>query len=79
MSTTEAERLAALIALLQSGRALQIREKAGLPTTVVARSAGTSQSTIWRWERCQRTPTAGPAADSYLTLLRRLAKAQEAS
>lgn len=77
--STEAERLAALNALLKSGRALQIREKAGLPTTVVARSAGTHQSTIWRWERGQRTPTAGPAADAYLDLLRRLAKAQEAA
>lgn len=77
--STEAERLATLIALLKSGRALQIREEAGLSTTVVARSAGTRQSTVWRWERGYRTPTASPAAFSYLDLLKRLAKAQEAS
>lgn len=77
--STEAERLAALNAMIKSGEARMIREKAGLPTSVVARTAGTHQSTIWRWERGYRAPTAGPAAFGYLNLLRRLAKAQESS
>lgn len=73
--STEAERLALLNGLLASGEARRIRETAGLPGSVAARSAGIDQSTLWRWESGERRPTGEPAR-RYLDLLLRLQKAQ---
>ena len=54
-----------------SGRARQIREKAGLTQSEVARAIDVSQAAIAKWETGKRTPT-GNVAERYAALLYRL-------
>jgi transcriptional regulator with XRE-family HTH domain len=61
-------------ALIRSGRAQAIRERAGLSRSEVAESVGVNDSTIARWETGERSPR-GEGAKRYARLLRELAEA----
>jgi DNA-binding transcriptional regulator YiaG len=41
---------------MTTGRARELRERAGLSRSEVARALGTSSRTIYKWERDQRAP-----------------------
>jgi DNA-binding transcriptional regulator YiaG len=73
-STTLTTRQAAqLREWLESGSALEIRERARLPRSRAARQLGVLDVTLYRWEHGMRTPR-GRHARAYLKLLTRLAE-----
>jgi DNA-binding XRE family transcriptional regulator len=57
---------------IASGRAREIRLRAGLTVKAVAAEAGVAEATAWRWERGLKTPTDAHAA-AYHALLARVA------
>src|ERR1035438_7085314 len=61
-----------LRAWLASGRAVELRDKAGLSRAAVARDLGIAESAVWRWEHGRRNPR-GLHAAAYYRLLARLA------
>lgn len=56
-----------------SGRGTQLRERAGLNQSEMARLAGVTPAAICRWESGTRTPS-GPAAVAYAKALRQIAR-----
>lgn len=69
------ERLAEARALVASGEARLIRQKARLSLTDVAGAIGADYSSVGRWERGERVPR-GPVALKYAQLLTRLQSQQ---
>jgi DNA-binding transcriptional regulator YiaG len=67
-----------LPALLESGRARQIRETAGLSSPALARQLDVSPAAVTRWETGTRRPL-GANARKYARLLSRLAERETAS
>ena len=61
-----------LPALLETGRARQLRERAGLSAVAMARQLDVSPSAVTRWEQGIRLPK-GANARKYARLLHRLA------
>jgi DNA-binding transcriptional regulator YiaG len=61
---------------LATGRAVEIRSRAGLSRSAIARDLGVADSALWRWEHGQRIPT-GLYAAAYYGLLSRLAARDE--
>lgn len=72
-AAADALRLARIRERAASGEARTIRERHRLSTTDVARAAGTTHTTIVRWELGKRRPT-GPAALRWGELLDALEK-----
>ena len=64
--------LASLRGLIESGRARQLRENAGISESNMARELEVTQAALSRWETGQRTPQ-GANARRYARALRRLA------
>jgi transcriptional regulator with XRE-family HTH domain len=58
-----------------TGEAREIRLRAHVSLVKVAEASGTTFTTIGRWERNERTPTASPAALRYCDTLDALKKA----
>lgn len=73
MNTDDLDRLATARALARSGRALTLRESAGLSRAEVAGACGVSRVTVHRWENGDNLPRA-EAGIRYGELLERLAR-----
>jgi transcriptional regulator with XRE-family HTH domain len=72
-------RLQALVAMrrdLASGRARELRERAGLTQRELARLLDVTPATISRWESGDRRPT-GTQAENYALLLQALRESHE--
>lgn len=62
---------------ITSGRALELRKRAGLARSSVARDLAVAESALWRWEHGRRIPRGSHAA-SYYRLLAKLDRAHAA-
>jgi DNA-binding transcriptional regulator YiaG len=60
-------------ALARTGRGKEIRERAGLSRSELARLIGVTQPAVSRWESGERTPTGGCAV-AYAKALRKVAQ-----
>jgi DNA-binding transcriptional regulator YiaG len=76
--TNTIDALLDLPALLESGRARQLRENAGLSSPEMARQLDVSPAAVTRWEQGVRRPL-GANARKYARLLSRLAAREAAS
>jgi DNA-binding transcriptional regulator YiaG len=72
MSSNSMRDLLELRGLIESGRAQELREDAGLSATAMARDLDVNPSQVLRWEQGKRFPN-GPNARKYARTLRRLA------
>ncbi|HEV8278321.1 MAG TPA: helix-turn-helix transcriptional regulator [Streptosporangiaceae bacterium] len=72
MSSNSMRDLLELRSLIESGRAQELRESAGLSATALALDMGVNPSQVLRWEQKQRFPN-GANARKYAKTLRRLA------
>ena len=59
--------------LARSGRATEIRERAGLSKGEMGKAIGVATATVSRWESCQRRPRGAPAV-RWVRFLRSLEK-----
>lgn len=71
-------RLMGIRAAVASGEARRLREAAHLSIGEVARACGVDQSTVWRWERGNRSPR-GASALRYADLIDSLRQSVERS
>jgi DNA-binding transcriptional regulator YiaG len=76
-STSDSDRVNELRRLIETGSALEIRERAGWSRDSVARHLAVSGMSVKRWETGQTKPRLGDAL-RYLRLLRELEKRIEA-
>lgn len=60
--------------LIESGRATEIRRRAGVSRSALARDLGIAESALYRWEHRQRTPRGRYARDYFRSLARLAAR-----
>jgi transcriptional regulator with XRE-family HTH domain len=78
MGSDSVRDLVELRGLIESGRAQELREGAGLSATALALDMGVNPSQVLRWEQRKRFPN-GANARKYAKALRRLAAWEAAS
>lgn len=71
MTNNDVLMLATARTLANSGDALRTRQEAGLSLREVGDAIGASPTTVWRWERGQRSPR-GAAAVEWARLMGQL-------
>ena len=72
---TNTEALLELNSWMESGRHVDLRNWAHLPTRAIAEDVGVTKGCVTRWERMQRRPS-GRTALAYHKVLRPLAEAE---
>ena len=72
---TNTEALLELGSWMDSGRHVQLRKGAHIPTQAIADDVGVTKGCVTRWELLQRRPS-GRAALAYHRVLSRLAQAE---
>lgn len=76
MLTPSQMRVVRLHAMLDSGDAQRLIERAGLSYRQIGKAVGCDASAVWRWHKGERRPTATHAL-RYLTVLEQVAIAQQ--
>lgn len=70
---TKEQKFALICEWTDSGRARDLRERAGLSLEVSAGKCKVTKGAVLRWERAERRPRGSRNIDAYYRLLKRLA------